>query len=140
MSDYLGQLIHQYSRQGVIVDTNVLLLFFVGKYEPLLIAKHKRTRQYSIEDFQILEKFLKLFQNRIITTPNILTEASNLLGDCNSSDQVQLWKNIRGWNMYFGGKILAQPKYIANTEIFEIRIDRFSHYRACEREISCPYR
>ncbi|MGD0517565.1 MAG: hypothetical protein ABSA26_08525 [Thermoguttaceae bacterium] len=94
MSDYLGQLIHQYSRQGIIVDTNVLLLFFVGKYEPLLIAKHKRTRQYSIEDFQILEKFLKLFQNRIITTPNILTEASNLLGDCNSSDQVRLWKKV----------------------------------------------
>jgi hypothetical protein len=91
MNDYLCQLIQRYSQQGLIIDTNILLLYFVGTLNRLHIAKHKRTRQYLLSDFDLLANLFMRFQNRIITTPNILTEASNLLGDCTTSDQKRLW-------------------------------------------------
>jgi hypothetical protein len=91
MNDYLCQLIQRYSQRGLIIDTNILLLYFVGTLNRLHIAKHKRTRQYLAEDFDLLLNLLKLFHNHIITTPNVLTEVSNLLGDYSSPDQKRLW-------------------------------------------------
>lgn len=91
MSDYLSKLIKRYRKHGLIIDTNILLLYFVGNVNRQLITKHKRTRQYFPEDFDLLSNLLNRFQNRIATTPNILTETSNLLGDCTTPEQKQLW-------------------------------------------------
>jgi hypothetical protein len=111
MNDYLCQLIQRYSQQGLIIDTNILLLYFVGTFNRLHIAKHKRTRQYLAEDFDLLLNLLKLFHNHIVTTPNILTEASNLLGDCNSSDQVRLWKK------FIAGISILDEKYLPSKSV-----------------------
>lgn len=63
--------------RSLLVDTNVLLLFLVGSLDPGLIAKHKRVNQFTIEDFQFLDGFLRRF-GAILTTPNVLTEVTNL--------------------------------------------------------------
>jgi len=62
----------------VLVDTNLLLLFVVGSSEPRLIARHKRTNQFTVADYKLLFKFLSRFQS-LVATPNVLTEVSNLL-------------------------------------------------------------
>jgi rRNA-processing protein FCF1 len=62
----------------IFVDTNLLLLFVVGSSEPRLIARHKRTNQFTVEDYKLLRKFLRRFQS-LVATPNVLTEVSNLL-------------------------------------------------------------
>jgi hypothetical protein len=72
------RLIRKYRRQGVLVDTNLWLLYFVGIIDRSYISDFKRTSIYTIEDFDILQAFLKRF-SRIITTPHILTEVSNWL-------------------------------------------------------------
>ena len=64
MNDYLGQLIQRYSQSGIIVDTNILLLYFVGN------CKHRRTRQYLPTDHDLLLKVLKMFQNRMALLTN----------------------------------------------------------------------
>jgi hypothetical protein len=73
----------RYSSRGVFVDTNLLLLLFVGNLDPRLILTCKRTRSFSEDDYRTLCRYLSHFKRRI-TTPNVLTEVSNLasaLGD-----------------------------------------------------------
>ncbi len=79
MSDYIQSLLVQYRNKGILIDTNLLLLYFVGSYDPQRIEKYKRTknRKYFLEDFQRLVKLISYFET-IVTTPNILTEVSNL--------------------------------------------------------------
>jgi len=70
-------LITRYQKAGVIVDTNLLLLYFVGSYDAAAIPIFKRTRKYTTDDFHLLARFLSLFE-LVVVTPHILTEVSNL--------------------------------------------------------------
>jgi hypothetical protein len=74
------RLIQIHRKKGVLVDANLLLLFFVGLFDQAQIQRFKRTRQYTPEDHDILVRLLKFFDGKVMTTPNILTEVSNLSG------------------------------------------------------------
>lgn len=62
----------------VALDTNLLILLVVGLTDTKYIASHKRLREYTTSDFYILQKFI-VESKGVIVTPNVLTEASNLL-------------------------------------------------------------
>ena len=64
--------------RSVLIDTNLLVLFVVGFSDKSLITRHKRTSAFVEEDYHVLCQFLSAFQV-VMVTPNILTEASNLL-------------------------------------------------------------
>jgi hypothetical protein len=61
------------------IDSNLLLLYLIGKFEPSLIRSFRRTQQFSEAEFQLLTRFVGLF-DKVLTLPNILTEVSNLAG------------------------------------------------------------
>jgi hypothetical protein len=75
----INQLLGRYKSRGILIDTNLLLLYFVGKYDPRRILSFGRTksRAFTLEDFKLLLVVFDYF-DRVITTPNILTEVSNL--------------------------------------------------------------
>jgi hypothetical protein len=77
--DYLSELISQYRKKGLLIDTNLLLLYFVGMYDQERIPKFKRTMAFTIDEFLLLTTIFNEF-DEIITTPNVLTEVSNLSG------------------------------------------------------------
>jgi hypothetical protein len=77
MMESIERLTLDYKKRGILTDTNLLLLYFVGKFDVGLIGG-KRTKQYCVEDFDILCRYLDLF-DRHVTTPNVLTETSNLV-------------------------------------------------------------
>lgn len=80
MEQYVSGLISRHRRTGVLVDTNLLLLFFVGGYDRSLVERFRRTAdRFVAPDFDTLSALLMSFE-RIVTTPHILTETSNLLG------------------------------------------------------------
>ncbi|MGD9857676.1 MAG: PIN domain-containing protein [Planctomycetaceae bacterium] len=71
------------SSKGVIVDTNLLLLYVIGRFDQQRISRFKRTRQFRVADFDLLARILTHFQ-RCVTTPSVMAEVSNLvsqLGD-----------------------------------------------------------
>lgn len=70
---------HTFAPKSTIIDTNLLLLLLVGTFDLQRIKKFKRTQQFSESDFDLLVNFLKPVK-KIITTPHILTEVSNLAG------------------------------------------------------------
>jgi len=68
-----------FGKEGLLIDSNLLLLLFVGLYDRTRIEKFKRTSQFTVEDFELLMAFIQKFKE-VVTTPSILTEVSNLLG------------------------------------------------------------
>lgn len=62
------------------MDTNLLLLFYVGGYERSLVERFPRTAdRFVAADFDALDGVLGGFE-KIVATPHILTEVSNFLG------------------------------------------------------------
>ncbi len=72
-----AQLVKAYRRRGVLVDTNLLLLLFLGSYQRKYIGGNSRLGTFTATDFELLVRLLSQFRT-IITTPNVLTEVSNL--------------------------------------------------------------
>lgn len=75
--DYVRNLLSRYKQKGILIDTNLLLLYFIGQFNLSQITKFKRTSKFTRQDFLILLFVFKQF-NKVVTTPNILTEVSNL--------------------------------------------------------------
>ncbi|MGO9744121.1 MAG: hypothetical protein ACLPN5_21880, partial [Roseiarcus sp.] len=66
-------------QRTLVVDANLAVLFFVGQTNVGYIAKHKRLRGTFDEiDFNILTNIIA-HSGRILFTPNVLSETSNLI-------------------------------------------------------------
>jgi len=63
----------------VLIDANLLTLWIVGEVSKDEVLRNRRTKRYSIEDYQILARYLTRF-SRVMILPNIATETSNLIG------------------------------------------------------------
>ncbi len=61
-----------------LIDANLLVLFVVGRTGRQLIAKHRRLREFSVDDYNRLVKIIRMV-DQVVVTPNTLTETSNLL-------------------------------------------------------------
>jgi rRNA-processing protein FCF1 len=79
MKELVLRLIQKHRKTGVLVDTNVLLLYFLGRFSPQEIPRFKRTRQFTVEDYGMLHLMLQSFE-KLLTTPNVLTEVSSFSG------------------------------------------------------------
>lgn len=73
----IDHLIRKHQSRAILLDANVLLLDVVGGLDRNLIETFKRTRQFTVDDYQRLQRLLSQF-NGAVTTPNVLTEVSNL--------------------------------------------------------------
>jgi len=80
LNEYLEGLIAKYRTRGVLIDTNLLILYFVGEFSPERIPTLRRTKKFVLRDYLLLKAFFDQFAVKV-TTPNILTEISNLAGD-----------------------------------------------------------
>lgn len=62
----------------LLIDANLLVLLVVGMTARRLVRKHKRLREFSEDDYDLLTALLSAV-DEVVVTPNTLTEASNLL-------------------------------------------------------------
>ena len=79
---------------GYFIDTNLLLLYVVGREDRTIIAKHRRLDNYSTEDYSLLLQMLRE-ANQVFVTPNTLTETSNLLGQHGEPERSRLFHRLR---------------------------------------------
>ena len=95
----------------VVIDTNLLLVYLVGCVDPQLITKFKKTNsRYCAEDFKILNDLTGNFK-KFVTTPNILTEVSNLGGQLRDNAKIKFFALLSQF-------IQQTPeKYIKSSEI-----------------------
>ena len=102
-----------YKNKGVLVDSNLLLVYVVGMYDPSRIARFKRTATFSIDDFYLLAQLLRFFQ-KVVTTPNILTEVNSFSN--------QLPEDIKpSYNPEFAKQItLLEEHYLASNRVSSV--------------------
>ena len=78
---------------GYFVDANLLVLLVVGSLDRDLIGKHRRLREYSAEDYEILIDLLRPV--RVLVTPNTLTETSNLLAQHAEPERSRFFRRLQ---------------------------------------------
>ncbi len=74
----LEDLIRKHGKQGVFLDTNLLVMFLIGTYDKTLVPRFKRTSMYTTEDFEWLDTYVSRF-SKIIVTPQVMAEAWNFV-------------------------------------------------------------
>lgn len=79
MTQDVVALIGRYVSRGVLIDTNLLLLYLVGRFDRQRIERFKPTAQFTAEDFELLVRLLSPF-TRIRTLPHVLAEVNSLSG------------------------------------------------------------
>ncbi|MFZ3213324.1 MAG: hypothetical protein WA188_17615 [Terriglobales bacterium] len=67
----------RYVHAGVLVDSNILLLLFIGSYDLSLVGRFKRIAAFARTDYELLLSTLSRF-SAVVTTPMILTEVNSL--------------------------------------------------------------
>jgi acyl-CoA synthetase (AMP-forming)/AMP-acid ligase II len=70
-------LIDKHRSKGVLVDTNLLVLFLIGLVNKRRILSFKRTQDFTIEDFDPLSRLIYWF-GKLVTTPHVLSQVSDL--------------------------------------------------------------
>lgn len=91
MVDILAKKIRQ---NGILIDTNLLILLLVGSYNEDMILSFKRTKNYTVEDYRYLKLFIAGFEKHFYT-PNILTEITNLTDSINSEPSFPFFQHLR---------------------------------------------
>ena len=74
-----ASLIGKYRSKGVLIDANLLIGLLVGRLDPKYLPHCRATKNFTQDDFDRLAFMVSQF-DKIITTPHILTEVSNLAG------------------------------------------------------------
>lgn len=64
----------------LLLDTNVLMLLIVGTWDRSRVGAHRRTAVFTASDFDLLKAEMGRY-GVVVTTPGVMTEASNLLGN-----------------------------------------------------------
>ena len=104
--------------RDVILDTNLLVLFVVGTASPKYIAAHKRLQAYTALDFKLLTGLL-VAVSRVIVTPHVLAETSNLVRHANEPGRTYILETFRDllWNLDENHvpslRVAARPEFIA---------------------------
>lgn len=78
MNNYLLGLIRKYKHKGILVDTNLILLYLVGSLDVYLIKNFSCTSMFTEDDFNRVSKFIDFFDIKIIV-PHVLTEVSDFI-------------------------------------------------------------
>ncbi|MCH4565259.1 hypothetical protein MKP05_19350 [Halomonas sp. EGI 63088] len=75
--------------KSVLLDTNLLVVLVVGLLDPSIIGIHKRTKNYTPDDFLALRRALDNYQELWITSQSV-AETSNLVRQTNEAQAEQL--------------------------------------------------
>lgn len=103
----------------IFVDTNALILLIVGLIDKSLISSHKRTSIYDSVDFDNLA-FLIGDLEKIVTTPNVLTEVDNLLNNFQKGHRWTYFQLLRELIFKSNEKYLQSKLCLDSNALFEL--------------------
>jgi len=85
LEERLAEYIRTHRDDGILLDTNVLVLLLAANFDKQLVGG-KRLEKYAVEDAELLTQYVACF-DRVLTTPHILAETSNLAAQILSGKQ-----------------------------------------------------
>ena len=118
--EYYTQLLARYKSRGILIDAKLLLLYFVGRYDSRRILTFERTQAFTVDGFKLLLGVFDYF-DRVITTPNILTEVSNLSGKLSAREKPACYSEFATQTM------LLKEEYIEGTRVCSLECFKNFH-------------
>jgi len=108
VSSYVELLVERFKAKGVLVDSNLALLYLVGSFDLHLIGdgKFNKLSKYVPEDYELLVRLKSVFK-KAVTTPHVLTEISNLANDLPERTKAECLKKF--YETFVGIEELAIP-------------------------------
>lgn len=100
-----------------LIDANLLTLLVVGGVSRDEIARNKRTQQYDIEALDLLLHVLDDY-DEILATPNVFTEASNLINSLTGSHlqaaRIIIGETVSVWTEQYvaSNQAVMLPEYL----------------------------
>lgn len=79
---------------GVAIDTQLLLLLWIGGFDRQLVGRFKRVRKYVESDYDLLLAVVGMCP-KLVTTPNVLTEVVNLAGQLPEQMAIEFREELR---------------------------------------------
>jgi hypothetical protein len=79
----------------ILLDAQLIVLLAVGTASRAYVAIHKRLQAYDLGDFDAVLRLLRP-PTRLIVTPNVLSEASNLIGHIAEPARTRIYEAFRG--------------------------------------------
>ena len=79
---------------GYFIDANLFVLLVVGSVGRDLIAKHRRLRAHTVDDYDTLLDLLAPV-DQVFVTPNTLTETSNMLAQHGEPERSHFFHMLR---------------------------------------------
>jgi rRNA-processing protein FCF1 len=119
MKDYIRSLFQTYKQEGILIDTNILLLWFVGTVNRRRISQFNRTEKFLPEDYDLLVSILSYF-SKIVTTPNVLTEVNSLVNQIGEPERSQCY------SIFAQGITALDEFYIESIDA--VQLDNFTKY------------
>lgn len=78
MAHPVEELLIKYASKGVLIDTSILLILLAGLVDRTAVERLSRNNEgYTAKDLDLLIRLVARF-HRVVTTPQILAEVSNL--------------------------------------------------------------
>ena len=102
--------------KGIVIDSNLLVLLLVGLFDYDQIEKNRRLNNFEKEDFNKLVLLIEAVSNKIVITPNILTEVSNLTENYNEETQSSFFKFLEIIIKSFEEHNTASTEVISNNQ------------------------
>lgn len=90
----------------LLIDANLLVLLVVGMTARRLVSKHKRLREFSEDDYDLLTALISAV-DEVVVTPNTLTEASNLLKQHRDPERSRFLDGLKA--VIKGGREITVP-------------------------------
>lgn len=78
---------------ALLLDTNLLVLFVVGSFDKSLIERHKRTKTFTKDDFDLLLNVIDGVP-KVLVTSQIVAETSNLVAQIGEPIRSKLMKQF----------------------------------------------
>lgn len=89
---YAVMMIEKYRSRGLLLDSNLLLLYLVGAVDPALVGAghYNKLSDFTGEQIIILRQLILQFK-RVVTTAHILTEVSNLVNTLHEKGRLRVF-------------------------------------------------
>ena len=111
---------------GIVLDTNLLILYFVGCQNPKKISNHPRLNKYNEEDYIIINSLVRTSKNKkLFLTPQTIPETMFFLGhdpkeSRNSMLEELLAMTIEKLKVSNEDIYTPTPEIVKNREAWEI--------------------
>ncbi len=89
---YAVMLLEKYKSRGLLLDSNLLLLYLVGSVDPTLVGtgQYNKLSSFTVLQITLLQQLVSVFP-RVVTTAHILTEVSNLVNAMHDKGKLRVF-------------------------------------------------